>query len=118
MNRSPSPAAEPMALAAEPFRLTLYVNGASDLSRHAIAEAKSFCDRLPGGYELLVLDLETHVSEAHADGVRATPTLIVFEPEGARRYIGDLSATDRVAAALGLALTALSQPSGSGEPPP
>jgi circadian clock protein KaiB len=115
MNRNPSPAADPVAAVEGPFRLKLYVNGASDLSRHAIAEAKSFCDRLPGGYELLVLELETHVSDAHADGVRATPALIVIEPEPVRRYVGDLSATDRVAEALGLTPAAPQRPSGSGE---
>jgi hypothetical protein len=96
------------------FRFTLYISGSSELSRHAVSRAKAFCDVvLPGRYDLSVLDLETHASSATADGVLATPTLIVTEPSPPRRYIGDLSRIDRVAQALGLTLEApASDPSG------
>jgi circadian clock protein KaiB len=85
------------------YRLTLYVSGASELSRKAIAGAKDFCELvLPGCYDLAVLDLETHAPNATADGVIATPTLVLNEPRPSRRIIGDLSRVDRVALALGL----------------
>jgi hypothetical protein len=88
-------------------QLVLYVSGASDLSSHAIEGAKAFCEAmLPGRYELVVLDLEGHVSRANDDGVLATPTLILTGPSPRRRYVGDLSKIDRVAAALGLGLAA------------
>jgi circadian clock protein KaiB len=89
------------------YRLTLYISGGSELSRHAVSGAKAFCDAaLPGRYGLSVLDLETHASSATADGVLATPTLIMTEPSPPRRYVGDLSRIDRVAQALGLTLEA------------
>jgi circadian clock protein KaiB len=87
------------------YRLTLYISGGSELSRQAISGAKAFCElALPGSYDLSVLDLETHASSATADGVLATPTLIMTEPSPRRRYVGDLSRIDRVAQALGLTL--------------
>jgi circadian clock protein KaiB len=89
------------------FRLTLYISGTSELSRHAVSGAKAFCEVvLPGRYDLSVLDLETHASSATADGVLATPTLIVTEPSPPRRYVGDLSRIELVAQALGLTLEA------------
>jgi circadian clock protein KaiB len=87
------------------YRLTLYVSAGSELSRRAVMGAKTFCERvLPGRYDLQVLDLETHASNATAHGVLATPTLMVTEPLPPRRYVGDLSDVGRVAQALGLAL--------------
>jgi circadian clock protein KaiB len=96
------------------YRLTLYISGGSELSRHAISGAKAFCElALSGSYDLSVLDLETHESRATADGVLATPTLIMTEPSPPRCYIGDLSRIDRVAQALGLTIEApASDPSG------
>jgi circadian clock protein KaiB len=96
------------------YRLTLYISGGSELSRHAVSAAKAFCEEvLPGRYDLLVLDLEAHASSATADGVLATPTLIVTEPLPPRRYVGDLSRIEGVAQALGLTLEApASDPSG------
>jgi circadian clock protein KaiB len=87
------------------YRLTLYVSAGSELSRHAVMGARSFCERvLPGRYDLEVLDLETHASSATAHGVLAAPTLVVTEPLPSRRYVGDLSKVERVAHVLGLAL--------------
>jgi circadian clock protein KaiB len=85
------------------YRLTLYVSGTSQLSLRAIAGAKAFCEHvLPGHYDLTVLDLETHAPSATADGVMATPTLVLNEPPPSRRIIGDLSSVGSITRALGL----------------
>jgi hypothetical protein len=93
------------------YSLVLYINGSSELSRHAIEGAHAFCEsELPGRYDLAVLDLETHADRAAQDGVFATPTMVLSGPSPPRRFTGDLSRTDAVAHALGLAPTA---PSGA-----
>jgi hypothetical protein len=86
------------------YRLTLYISGSSELSRHAIAEATAFCEYvLAGSYDLAILDLESHAEHASADGVVATPTLILNEPAPPRRHVGSLTRMDAVARALGIA---------------
>jgi circadian clock protein KaiB len=85
------------------FRMTLYVSGASDISRRAIAGARAFCDaHLAGRCDLLVMDLESHADAARADGILATPTLIRTDPLPQRRFVGDLWEDERVAEALGV----------------
>ena len=85
------------------YELTLYVNGASDSSRHAIAGARAICDaELTAVCELFVVDLQSHAAEAHAAGVVATPTLIRMRPLPRRQFVGDLSKAAVVARALGL----------------
>jgi circadian clock protein KaiB len=83
------------------FELTLFVGGASDLSAHAIADARRLCDvHLKGRYRLTVVD----VQESHADvlvgRVLAAPSLVKEWPLPVRRVIGDLSHTDQVLLAL------------------
>ena len=86
--------------------LTLFVNGATDLSARAVALAKELCDvRLDGRYRLAVVDVNDDPAAVLGHHVLVAPTLLRHQPP-TRRYIGDLSDTDKVLDALGLAVTA------------
>jgi circadian clock protein KaiB len=97
----------PMHASAPPssglFELTLFVNGASELSALAIVNAKHVCDRyLAGRYQLRVVDVHDDLSVAVARQVFATPTLIKTDPRPERRIVGDLSQPETVCRALDL----------------
>lgn len=83
--------------------LTLFVSGASDLSIRAIAHARALADtHLAGRYNLSVVDVHVGAAAAVSSGVVVTPTLVKTWPLPVRRFIGDLSHTDRVLSALDL----------------
>jgi circadian clock protein KaiB len=83
--------------------LTLYVSGASDLSVRAIANARSLADtHLAGRYNLSVVDVHDGAASIASSGILVTPTLVKSWPLPVRRYVGDLSHTDRVLVALDL----------------
>ena len=83
--------------------LTLFVSGASDLSVRAIANARALADtHLAGRYNLSVVDVHDAAAAAASIGVVVTPTLVRTWPLPVRRFIGDLSHTDRVLSALDL----------------
>jgi circadian clock protein KaiB len=83
--------------------LTLYVNGASDLSRRAIANARRFCDEnLHASYGLTVVDVNEHVDVLRDEQILAVPTLVKSWPLPIRKVVGDLSRPERVLDALGL----------------
>lgn len=88
----------------------LYVSTASPLSARAIVNARRFLEKhLPGRYKLSVLDIGAHVELAKTDQVIASPTLVRLRPLPQRRFIGDMSDTERLRGALGL-------PDGGSEP--
>lgn len=95
---------EAIAERSEPwFELTLIVSGASDLSARAIANAQELCDTyLEGRYHLSVVDLHEEPASVGASQVLAAPTLVKNQPLPVRKFVGDLSRTEKVLAALGL----------------
>lgn len=85
------------------FELTLIVSGASDLSARAIANATGMCEEhLSGRYHLSVVDLHEAPASVSSGQVLAAPTLVRTQPLPMRKFVGDLSRTDRVLAALGI----------------
>ena len=83
--------------AAPPFRLRLYVTGATPASSRAVVNARRFCEtHLAGKYSLEILGIVEHVAEAALDEVVAAPTLIKLAPLPVRRFIGDLTDTRRL----------------------
>jgi circadian clock protein KaiB len=89
--------------AAPTYDLTLYVNGASDLSARAIKNARTLCDaHLSGRHVLEVIDVQEDTSAALSGKVLAAPTLVRNLPLPVRRLVGDLSQIDKVLLALGL----------------
>lgn len=91
------------AVAADHYRLLLYVAGATSRSLMAIKNIRQLCERhLPGRYALEVIDIYQHPEIAAQAQIIAAPTLIKVSPEPQRRAIGDLSNETRVLYALNL----------------
>jgi circadian clock protein KaiB len=85
------------------YDLTLFVNGASDLSAHAITNAHTLCDaHLGGRYDLAVVDVHEDPMAALRSQVLAAPTLVKNQPLPVRRVVGDLSDPTKVRLALEL----------------
>jgi circadian clock protein KaiB len=81
--------------------LTLFVNGATDLSARAVRLAKQLCDvHLGGRHRLAVVDVNDDPTAVLGHHVLVTPTLLRHQPLPTRRYAGDLSDTDKVLVAL------------------
>lgn len=81
----------------------LYVAGQTERSQAAEANLRALCEsRLPGGYELEVVDAAERPALAEEQRVLATPTVVRLAPLPQRRVIGDLSDHHRAAYALGL----------------
>lgn len=75
-----------------PYRLTLFVTGATVRSARAVANVRHFCDdELTDEYDLDVVDLYDSPQRARTEQVVAAPTLVRYWPEPARRLIGDMS---------------------------
>lgn len=86
-----------------PLRLQLFVIAGSPASRRAVANLRRLCDeRIPGEYDLEVVDLVERPEEAATHDILAAPTLIKVAPAPVARLIGDLSDPEPVIAALGL----------------
>jgi circadian clock protein KaiB len=87
----------------EVWYLSLYIAGQSPRSLRAFANLKTLCEeRLPGRYEIEVIDLVEHPSLARADDILAIPTLVLRLPAPQRKIVGDLSNTARVLSCLRL----------------
>jgi circadian clock protein KaiB len=85
------------------YELTLFVSGASDLSARAIASARELCDtHLEGRYQLSFVDVHDDADAVVRSRVLATPTLVKCRPLPERKFVGDLSHTDKVLVALEL----------------
>ena len=101
--RTPAaPGASDEAAGEHLFRL--YVSSASPVSSRAVVNARRFFEQhLPGRHRLTVLEISSHVAAARADQIVASPTLIRVSPLPQRRFIGDMSDTERLRASLGVA---------------
>ncbi|GAB3279025.1 circadian clock KaiB family protein [Larkinella harenae] len=85
------------------FHFRLYVTGASTHSVRAIANIKHICEtHLPGRYSLNIIDVHQQKQLSEAAQLIALPLLIKETPWPERRFIGDLSDTDKVLKGLGI----------------
>jgi circadian clock protein KaiB len=85
------------------YSFRLYVTGQTERSQAAQANLRVLCEsRLPGRYELEVVDAAEQPGLAEEQRILATPTVIRLAPSPQRRVIGDLSDHHRAAYALGL----------------
>jgi circadian clock protein KaiB len=79
------------------YVLRLYIIGTTPQSMRAVANVGRICEEhLQGRYELEVIDLSQRPALAEGEQIIATPTLIKQLPLPLRRFIGDLSQTDRI----------------------
>jgi len=89
--------------AKEKYVLRLYVAGLTLRSQKALNNIKKICEEhLRGRYDLEVIDVYQHPVLAKGEQIIAAPTLIKKLPLPLRRFIGDLSDTERILLGLDL----------------
>ncbi len=89
--------------AAATFKLRLYIAGPTPQSTRAIVNIRKICeDHLLGRYDLEVIDICQNPALAKGEQIVAAPTLIKKLPLPLRRFIGDLSQTERILVGLDL----------------
>jgi circadian clock protein KaiB len=85
------------------YVLRLYIAGATSRSTQAIVNIKQICEEhLQGRYELEVIDVYQQPVLAPGEQIVAAPTLIKQLPLPLRKFIGDMSDTQRILVGLDL----------------
>jgi circadian clock protein KaiB len=87
----------------ERYVLRLYVTGMTPNSVRAIENMKAICGQyLEGRYDLQIIDVYKQPALAKGEQIIAAPTLVKKLPLPLRRFVGDLSNTERVLFGLDL----------------
>lgn len=85
------------------YVLKLYVTGMTPRSSKAIMNIRRICEEhLKGRYELEVIDIYQQPILAKGEQIIAAPTLIKKLPLPIRKFIGDMSDTERILLGLDL----------------
>jgi circadian clock protein KaiB len=83
--------------------MRLYIMGSTPHSAQAMTNIRKICERyLDGRYDLEVVDIAQNPESALFDQIIAVPTFIKMSPLPVRRFIGDMSQTDRILLGLDL----------------
>jgi circadian clock protein KaiB len=103
VDEPPNPEPTVAKAAEQKYILRLYVTGVTPKSTRAIQSIKNFCEEhLRGRYDLEVIDIYQQPTLAKGEQIIAAPTLIRKLPLPLRRFIGDISNTDRILLGLDL----------------
>lgn len=79
------------------YILKLYISGNTPRAAKAIINIRTLCEiHLNGRYDLEVVDICQNPAIAEVEQIIATPTLIRKMPLPLRRFIGDMSQTERI----------------------
>jgi circadian clock protein KaiB len=85
------------------FTFLLFVTGMSKGSIRAVENIKVICEKyLKDRYSLEVIDVYKNPWEVEKHNIIACPTLIKQHPAPFKRFVGDLSDTDKVLSGLGI----------------
>ena len=85
------------------YVLRLYVAGMTPNSQRAIENVKKICaEHLQGRFELEIIDIYQQPIFAKEGQIVAAPTLVKKLPPPLRKFIGDMSHTERILAGLDL----------------
>jgi len=94
---------KPRRALSEEYELVLYISGATENCRLALANVKAVGEKhLKGRYRLAVVDLYQQPELARDKDVVAVPMLVKSLPLPLRRMVGDLSSEERVLIGLDL----------------
>jgi circadian clock protein KaiB len=81
----------------EEYLLRLYVSGMTPNSLRAIENIRKICrENLEGRYQLEIIDIYQQPLSARQGHIVAAPTLVKELPPPLRKFIGDLSHTERI----------------------
>ncbi|MCL4310559.1 MAG: circadian clock KaiB family protein [Actinomycetota bacterium] len=87
----------------EKYVLKLYVTGMTPRSARAVMNIRQILDEhLQGRYELEIIDIFQQPQLAQGEQIIAAPTLIKKLPLPIRKFIGDMSETERILVGLDL----------------
>ena len=87
----------------EKYVLKLYVTGMTPRSARAVMNIRQILDEhLQGRYELEIIDIFQQPQLAQGEQIIAAPTLIRKLPLPIRKFIGDMSETERILVGLDL----------------
>lgn len=90
-------------LATPTYLFRLYVSGSSPRSAAAIGNVRRICEQyLSGHYELEVVDVYQQPHETKSAQVIVVPTLIKEFPLPSKRFVGDMSNTEKIVVGLRL----------------
>ncbi|HVC57694.1 MAG TPA: circadian clock KaiB family protein [Stellaceae bacterium] len=85
------------------YILRLYIAGLSPRSARAISNIRKICEEhLEGRYDLDVVDISQQPGQAQIEQIIAAPTLVKKWPLPARRFVGDMSRSERIVLGLDL----------------
>jgi len=85
------------------YVLRLYVSGMTERSIDAIRNIRKICDeKLKGRCDLQVIDIHNQPVLAKGEQIIATPTLIRKLPSPLRKFIGNMTNTERILLGLDL----------------
>ena len=91
------------ALRRAKYILRLYVTGSSHRSLRAVYNLKKLCEEyLPDDYELEVIDIYKDPGAAREEQIIAAPTLVKKLPRPIRKFVGDMSNTQKILVGLDL----------------
>ena len=87
----------------EPFVFRLYITGATPNSSRAVINLKTFFEKyLKNQYELQIIDVYQQPHVVKSVDIIAMPLLIKKYPLPERRFIGDMSNSDKLLQSLNL----------------
>ena len=85
------------------YILRLYVTGSSNRSLRAVYNLKKLCEEyLPDDYDLEVIDIYKDPAAAREAQIIAAPTLVKKLPQPIRKFVGDMSNTQKILVGLDL----------------
>ena len=88
------------------YVLRLYLTSTTPRSTQAIVNIRKICEEhLQGRYDLEIVDISKNPALAAGEQIIAAPTLIKKLPLPLRRFIGDMSQTERILLGLDLRKT-------------
>ncbi len=85
------------------YTLRLYITGTTPKSMRAVANIKELCEsHLKDQYDLEVIDLYQQPTLAKGEQIVAAPTLVKKLPLPLRKFVGDLSNSEKILVGLDL----------------
>ncbi len=89
--------------AAKKYTLHLYVAGLTPRSQKAIENIRNFCrENMPGKFKLSIHDIYKRPFVAKNGQILAAPTLVKELPPPLRKFVGDMSNTEKLLVGLDL----------------
>ena len=95
-------AAQDRALRRARYILRLYVVGSSLRSLRAVYNLKKICEEYLPDYDLEVIDIYKDPGAAREEQIIAVPTLVKKLPMPIRKFVGDMSNTQKILVGLDL----------------